>query len=350
MTQFVSCPAMAAGVIRDEATLQSGIAAWLARVHPEREGQRVDHLVRPAAGWSTETVIVGIAWNGGHQRLVFRLPTVTPSFPSPAFHEQAAVLEALTHSPVPVPQLVAVEDDPAWLGAPFLVMTFVDGRPVGDTPALDPWLIEAPVEQQRDVHEAFLAVLATLHRVDWHAHALDETLRSGVATELEYWLEYVDWAASGEPAPKLVEALQWCAHTAPEQPAASLLWGDARLGNAMYERHGRIVALVDWELATIGPAEMDLSWYLVLDDVLQSFLRKPVPGFLPRADAIAFYEQQLGREVRDLEWHEIFALARSIAINDCQARLARAAGTKYPGIPGPDNPMLHLLTERIAAF
>jgi aminoglycoside phosphotransferase (APT) family kinase protein len=345
---------MATGAIRDTETLRAGIEAWLADAFPERDGQRVDHLVRPAAGWSTETVIAGVAWNGGHQRLVFRLPTVTPSFPSPALHEQGAVLDELATSAVPVPHAVAVVDDPAWLGAPFLVMTFVDGRPVGDVPALDPWIMDAPFEQQRVVHEGFLRALASLHRADWQAPGLDKHLRTGVAAEIEYWLGYVDWAAHGRPAPALVEAFEWCASTMPKGPkkkGASLLWGDARLGNVMYERHARIVALVDWELATIGPAEMDLAWYLALDDLIASFMQdRRVPGFLPRAEAIAFYENELGRPVSDLAWHELFALARSIAINDCQARLARAAGTEYPGIPGPENPILHILTDRIARF
>lgn len=345
---------MAAGATRDEEALRSGIVAWFAEAFPEREGLRVDHLVRPAAGWSTETVIAGVAWNGGHQRLVFRLPTVTPSFPSPALHEQAAVLAVLDRSPVPVPHVVAVVDDPQWVDTPFMVMTFVDGRPVGEVPALDPWVIEAPVEQQRVVHEGFLRALAALHRVDWQSPGLDKTLRTGVEDEIEYWLGYVDWAAHGRPAPALVEAFEWCARTMPktakQKRSMSLLWGDARMGNAMYERHARIVALVDWELATIGPAEMDLAWYLALDELIFGFLKRRAPGFLDRDEAIAFYESELGRPVADLAWHEVFALARSIAINDCQARLARAAGTEYPGIPGPDNPILHMLTERIERF
>jgi aminoglycoside phosphotransferase (APT) family kinase protein len=130
----------------------------------------------------------------------------------------------------------------------------------------------------------------------------------------------------------------------------SLLWGDARLGNVLYDDEGHVVALLDWELATIGPAEMDLGWYLVLDELTNGFVGRTVPGFADRAGVIEHYERALGRDVVDVEWHEIFALARSIAINDCQARLAAAAGTPYPGVPGDANPVLAHLDARISAF
>jgi aminoglycoside phosphotransferase (APT) family kinase protein len=149
----------------------------------------------------------------------------------------------------------------------------------------------------------------------------------------------------------LADALRWCAATVPDATVPdSLLWGDARLGNVLYDDDCRIVALLDWELATVGPAEMDLGWYLVLDELTNRFVGRTVPGFAGRADAIAYYERALGRDVVDLEWHEIFALARSIAINDCQARLAAAAGTPYPGVPGDANPVLARLDARISAF
>ncbi|HWS45250.1 MAG TPA: phosphotransferase, partial [Acidimicrobiia bacterium] len=130
---------------------------------------------------------------------------------------------------------------------------------------------------------------------------------------------------------------------------ASLLWGDARLGNVMYDDGGDVVALLDWELASIGPAEMDLAWYLGLDELTRSFVGRTLPGFLGRGDAIRYYEGILGRPVRQLAWHEVFALVRSIAINDRQARLADAAGTPYPGVPGDANPILAYLDRKIAA-
>ena len=68
------------------------------------------------------------------------------------------------------------------------------------------------------------------------------------------------------------------------------------------------------------------------------------------AEFIARYEAALGRAVVDLEWHEIFALIRSTAINDRQARLAATSGVPYPGVAGETNPVLPHLAEKIDAF
>ncbi len=152
-------------------------------------------------------------------------------------------------------------------------------------------------------------------------------------------------------AQRLVAGVSWCVATAPEHLSSpSLLWGDARLGNVMFDDSGSVEALLDWELATIGPAEMDLGWYLALDQLTNLYVRERVPGFRRRSGVIAEYERALGRKVEHLEWHEIFALVRSIAINDRQARLAARAGTKYPGIAGDENPVLDVLEQRIARF
>ncbi len=113
---------------------------------------------------------------------------------------------------------------------------------------------------------------------------------------------------------------------------------------------GSVASVLDWEMATIGPAEMDLAWYLALDDLTTRFVKRTVPGFLARADFIGRYEAALGRTVVDLEWHEIFALVRSTAINDRQARLAAESGVAYPGVAGDDNPVLRVVSRRIAAF
>jgi aminoglycoside phosphotransferase (APT) family kinase protein len=320
-----------------------------------RAGARVDELTRPAAGWSSETVIVRVSWEGAagrdDERLVVRLPLLVPSYPSYDLALQAEVLGVLGAAGIPVPRVVATDDDTRWLGAPFLVMSFVSGRPVGDVPAFDDWLASAPVERQRAVHERFFVSLAAVHSVEWQGTTLPSTLRLGIAAEIDYWMRYVHWAADGAPARVLVDALEWCATTAPSDDSPqSLLWGDARLGNVMFDEHPQVVALLDWELATIGPAEMDLAWHLALDELTTSFVGQTVPGFLSRAEAIRCYEHALGREATHLAWHEVFALARSVAINDRQARLAATTGTPYPGVAGDDNPVLAYLDDRIASF
>src|SRR5262249_857933 len=148
-----------------------------------------------------------------------------------------------------------------------------------------------PPLAQREQQERFLHALASVHRVAWQAEeAFERRLRRGVGEELAYWDEYVEWAAAPDkPARVLADAVHWCRdHQPGTREAGSLLWGDARLGNVLFAPDGAIAGMLDWELASIGPAEMDLAWYLVLDEVTNYFARTSVPGFFAHDDAVAF--------------------------------------------------------------
>jgi aminoglycoside phosphotransferase (APT) family kinase protein len=340
---------MTTSATRDDGMLVDGLNRWYAP-------RRVVALDRPSAGWSNETLLLTIETPGGdEERAVVRMPPLVPSFPEYDLHAQARVLTALFDAGVPAPVVVAVEDDPQFVSAPFLVTSFVEGRAPGDAPGLDPWVAEAPATVQRHMQDHFINVLAAVHQVDWRGAALDGVLRAGVATEIAYWQSYAEWAADGAAPAVLVDALAWCAETAPaNEPPGSLLWGDARLGNVLFRdaprRRRDPLAALDWELASIGPAEMDAAWYLALDELTVTFTGAPVEGFLEREGFVARHEARLGRVLRDLRWHEVFALARSAAINDRQARVAARTGTPYPGVAGDDNPMLAVLARRIERY
>jgi aminoglycoside phosphotransferase (APT) family kinase protein len=339
---------------RDDAVLAERLAAWAHALDPARGTARTSQLLRPSAGYSNETLLATVAWPDGADDVVIRLPPLVASFPANTLRAEASVLHALASAGLPVPRPLAVELDGRWLGAPFLVMTRVTGRPVGSAPSLDPWVIEASVERQRSVQGQFLVTIAAVHRLDWSAAGLTTHVRGGpdaLAAEVDWWTGYIDWAADGAPAARLAAQARWCRdHTPRSEPPPSLCWGDARLGNAMYDDDGVLVAFLDWELASIGPAEMDLAWYLALEELTALYARSSVPGFLARGDAIALYETHLGRRVVDFEWHEIFALVRSIAINDRQARIAAAAGVEYPGVAGDGNPVLGWVDQKIEQF
>ncbi len=339
---------------RDDRALRDGFARWCAHRWPDLTFDAVD-LDRPTVGWSNETVFIALrSPTGRGERFVVRLPPPLPTYPSYDLAAQAAVLDALAAGPVPVPRVLALEDDGGWLGAPFLVMSHEPGRPAGEAPALDPWIMDAPLERQTRIHDGFVTTLAAIHGFDWRASSLDAVLRGGddaLRDEIGWWAHYVDWASDGTPTAALVETLAWCASTVPDaEPAASLCWGDARLGNVLFTDDGRITSVLDWELASLGPAELDLAWYLALDALTTRFTGGPVPGFLPRAELIARYERRLGRPVVDLEWHEIFALARSVAVNERQARLAAISGIPYPGVAGDRNPVLRHLVRRVDQY
>src|SRR5215218_7244865 len=120
--------------------------------------------------------------------------------------------------------------------------------------------------------------LAAVARVDWSTSAVAADLRGGdgstLADEVAWWRRFLDWAADGSPHPRFVAMLDWCASTCPTPTAPpSLLWGDPRLENLIFDEDREVLAILDWELATIGPAEMDLGWYLGLERVLRQMTK-----------------------------------------------------------------------------
>src|SRR5208283_5775695 len=113
-------------------------------------------------------------------------------------------------------------------------------------------------------------------------------------------------------------------------------------GNLVFDARRRVTAVLDWDLASLGPPEMDLGWYLGLDAMMTALFGEALPGFPSRDESIARYERASGRLVRDLAWHEVFALVRALAIND---RHQRITGDERR----PENPMGDVLLARLEA-
>ncbi len=343
---------MATALLRELTELATGFGSWL-EAQPGRETVVIDHVEHASAGWSNETVLVSL---GDGERLVVRLPPLMPSFPGDALPVEAGVMAALSPSAVPVPDPVLYVRDGRWMGSPFLVMPFVEGHVPGQAPAFDPFVGEGTDDVRRHLYESFLAVLAEIHTVDWRERGLARLLRGGsrhkddLEAELGWWEHYVEWSSGDRPFPALSDALAWCRDHLPTQtPPPSLLWGDPRLGNLVVDDNRDIVAVLDWEMASIGPAELDLGWALALEWSTAELTGRRVPGFLAHDEAVTRYEAALGRPVADLQWFEIFALARSLAISNHQARAAQAAGVDYTMGADEHNPMASLVAKRIEA-
>jgi aminoglycoside phosphotransferase (APT) family kinase protein len=129
-----------------------------------------------------------------------------------------------------------------------------------------------------------------------------------------------------------------------------LLWGDVRLGNVIYdERTHEPRAVLDWDMVSVGPAEMDLAWLLALESVPFELVGARVAGFPEHRASVERFERALGRDVRDLGWYEIFALVRSTAVLGRIAALFRAAG-KDTRHPIQLQPILEILDRRIKEY
>lgn len=355
MSRVGTGPGSSHGADRDLDELGRRMAGWLSSHRRDAGRPLVTSVTAASSGYSNDTLLVDVSWTGGtspvDERLVLRLPPVGPGlFPTYDLGMQLRVQELAADHLVPVPPSLAFEDDAHWLGAPFLVMAHVEGHIPREVAARDPWITGAPLERQRDLYEGFLTTLAALHRVEGDHAGLAAVVRGAggrLGDELAWWADYLAWACGDEPVPLLADALRWCQDNQPSsEPAHTLLWGDVRLGNVVFGDDVAVKAVLDWEMASIGPPETDLGWFLALEAAQASLLRATVPGFPDRAEAVAFYEAQLGRQVTDLAWHEIFALVRSAAVMVRQARLVEATGAAAPW-PITDNPILRVITRRI---
>ena len=219
----------------------------------------------------------------------------------------------------------------------------VAGDIPGPAPFFDPYVRDAGSAGQRIMHDRLLDVVADVHAVDWAASGLAAVLPGGQLRDaVARWVAYVEWSSGGDPLPALAQALDWCARHVPAERAAVLLWGDVRMGNLVFDPERRVTAVLDWDLASLGPREMDLGWHFGLEFMMEALFGGRVPGFPGPAEAVERYERRTGHEVRDLAWHEVFALARALAINDRHQRITGATRRR-------ENPMGDILLARLAA-
>jgi aminoglycoside phosphotransferase (APT) family kinase protein len=202
----------------------------------------------------------------------------------------------------------------------------------------------APPATQRRVQRDFVHLLADLHRLDFDALGLGDLTpeaERGLTHDLRRARDYAAWAADGDLPPALTDALDWCGEHRPDpEPPPALLWGDARLGNIVYSSgsggSGDLTpaAVLDWEMASIGPGETDLAWFLGLHDLAVGHNGTDLPGFAGHDDVIGEYAARLDRDVRDYRWFEVFGLIRSDSIFLRIRRMLLAAGLDEPWLRG----------------
>ncbi|MHB8339907.1 MAG: phosphotransferase family protein [Mycobacteriales bacterium] len=321
------------------------LAAWWARREPGvRPPVLVEELVTPTStGFSSQTVIFTASWVGEdgprRERLVARIaPTGHRVFLAPRFDLEYQVMQVLAQrTDVPVPPLYPYEEDPAVLGAPFFVMGFVPGDIPTDMPPYHTggWLTEVRPQDRERLWWSGLDVLARVHRLDPVATGLaflSDVGQVGLAAQLDYYAAYLEWAAEGRPQPVAEAALEWLrAHQVVEEEPPRLQWGDARIGNMVFQDF-RAVAVLDWEMATLGPPEVDLAWWLFLDrHHSEGCGVDRLAGFPSREATVARYEQLLGRPVRHLDYYEVFAGFRFTVVMVRLMHLFERSGVLPPG-------------------
>jgi aminoglycoside phosphotransferase (APT) family kinase protein len=205
----------------------------------------------------------------------------------------------------------------------------------------DEWIMGLGTAGQRRLHEAFLDALARVHASP--VDGLADRVRGAAGTladEVGWWTDLVTWTFDGATPAPVAEGLAWCRARLPHpQPPRGLLWGDVHPGNVVFGDDLDVRAVLDWEMASIGPAESDLAWFTALDEIAGALVGRRVPGFLDRDEVVARHEQALGRSLVSFRWFEIFAMLRAAALNLRKAALA-AARKGRPAPAAEDDPVL----------
>ncbi len=299
---------------RDPEITHRALTGWLEKRLP---GARITHLETPqTSGFSSETLIFDVEHEGVTEALVARVaPHHYRVFPDPRFEEQYRLMSVLDRrTDIPVPPIRWYEPDSALLGAPFFVMGRIEGRVPTDMPPYHQagWVTEIEPAERADMWWSALEVLARLHRLDvaeLDLAFLDQPQwgATGIDQRLGYYEHYMHWAYPG-PKDTALKALAWLRANRPAEPEPPvLLWGDARIGNVIFQE-GRPQAVLDFETATLGQAEEDLAWYLFLDRHHCEGIGVPrLAGFPSPEETVARYEELLERPMRDLAYYEVLS-------------------------------------------
>jgi aminoglycoside phosphotransferase (APT) family kinase protein len=297
---------------------EGALARWLEERLPGEGPVRLGPFEKPGSGLSGGTVLVDAIRRQGdtealHQ-LVVRFPSTDGEglFPEGDLNKELAFHDRLEGAGIPVAPVVGFEQGDRTLGKPFVVTKRVQGRVVASS---DPylkqgWLHDATEDHQRRLLYGFFDILADMHRIEVRAAERREVLDA-----FGTWTRYLEWADNGSAPESLYEASAWCAQNIPDHTAsASPLWGDPQIANAVFSDDGTVAALLDFELCTTGPAELDLGWFLCLHDMTVARCGEDLPGFSDRAALLAHYEQRLGRDLHELDWYEIFGAVCTASI------------------------------------
>ncbi|MFI6454133.1 phosphotransferase family protein [Streptosporangium amethystogenes] len=264
-----------------------------------------------AGGRSNLTYIVETS----ERRLVLRRPPLGHVLPTAHdMRREWRVISALAPTSVPVPEPVAFCADQDVIGAPFYLMAHVDGAAVRsqeDTRDLTP-------EQTRRLSERLAEVLAEIHAIDYEKAGLGDFGRPEgyMARQLERWGQQWERSKTGElPAyDRLVALLR---ERLPARSASTLVHGDYRLDNTLVRisPDPDILAVVDWEMSTLGDPLADLGLTLTYWQDPGDTERASIPvaagvtvapGFLTAREFAAHYAEVSGADLSDLDFYLAF--------------------------------------------
>lgn len=281
------------------------------------------HFELISGGRSNLTYLV----RGGGREWVLRRPPLGHVLPTA--HDMVRehrVLAALAATDVPAPRPIALCEDPAVNDMAFYVMDYCPGVVLATD--IPPGYAPSAADRRR-ISEALVDTLVRLHAVDYRAVGLEDFGRPEgyLERQVRRWSQQWERSQTG-PLPEIDELIRRLRAALPESPAPTIVHGDYRLGNMALDADdpGRVAAIFDWEMATLGDPLADLGYTLIYwtdasdpppaggVGTASTFTR--TPGFFTRAEIVAEYARRSGRDVAAIEFYQVLALYKLAIISE----------------------------------
>jgi aminoglycoside phosphotransferase (APT) family kinase protein len=308
------------------------VSSWLASSISTSEPPFTFELI--AGGRSNLTYRVTDA---GGRSFALRRPPVSHVLPTAHdMKREYTVITALGATGVPVPSTFGLCTDGDVNGAPFFVMSFVDGHILRNEEAA---MVLSAASRERAGH-SLVDTLAQLHAVDVDAIGLgDFARRDGyIERQLKRWhTQFTQSTVEGVTGPAVIDRVHdLLASHIPEPQAVSIVHGDYRLDNTVLDDNGQVQAILDWEICTLGDPLADLGLLLVYwaepdddDPTLIGVTPTAAPGFARRSELIARYTAASGLDVSQISYYRAFGYWKLACI--LQGVHARYAGGAAAG-------------------
>ncbi len=308
---------------RDLEELTRGLAKWVD--HYFGDSCRAGSCEMPQNGMANETVLFSVGDEEYAARLAPLEGTAYPTFPKFDLAFQRSCMELVrTRTSVPVPEVIHLEEDPSWVGTPFLIMRRIPGQVPADSPPylIDGWMARLDPSDLIRLEENTIRTLVELHQIrepaDLARFDRPDLGTAPLEQQLAFQRDYYEWAREGRRVPIIEEAFGVLLRNMPAANRRVLNWGDSRIGNIIYQ-DCIPAGVLDWEMATAGPPEVDLGWMVFFHAFFQKMMEgygmTGMPGLLRRERAVELYEAVSGERLEDLAWFEALAALRFAIIS-----------------------------------
>ncbi|MCX6673858.1 MAG: phosphotransferase family protein, partial [Methanothrix sp.] len=290
----------------DTAKMQSNLQKWLQGKMPQAKELTISPLKRASAGFANETFFFDMRWKEGGksktEKLVLRWqPQDYPVFLDYDLAMQFHTIERLQKSGIPVAKTYWLEMDASILDSPFYVMGYIPGKAACEVPPYHSagLCVEITPEQRAKLWWGCLEMMAKIHKLNWKKFdfscmGIPRGGTDALDRQLDYYERYLNWVRK-EPQPILDKALEWLKEKRFAPKRVTLCWGDCRLPNLLYDDKLNVVAVFDWEMASICDPVSDLAWFFFLDWQLSVGYGIPrLEGFPDKKETIERYEKLTG--------------------------------------------------------